>query len=423
MDDRSLAEWLALLETRHPSEIEMGLGRVSDVWQSLQAGRPKHTSLAITVAGTNGKGSCLTCMQSVLLEHGYSVGLFTSPHFLIYNERICLAGEPVSDALIVAAFEEIEAHRGDVSLTYFEFGTLAALVIFRDAAPDVMLLEVGLGGRLDAINIIDADVAVVTSIDLDHQSWLGDTREQIAVEKLGIARANRPLIIGEAYFPVGFEEMVASTRASGLFVSRDFSFTREALFTANLKSPDGVLVVDQLESQGLLPLNKTLALQALLSAGISLNADNSRRALAAVTLRGRHQSIEYQGVRVILDVAHNPAAAKVLAQNLSAITGRTLAVASVLDDKDWSGIVAELSETVDDWFIAEISDSSRALSGQILLELLYNSAQTAQLYDSVAQAFFAAVAEATEADRIVVFGSFHTVSSVLQVILAEVPSE
>ena len=423
MDDRSLAEWLALLETRHPSEIEMGLGRVSDVWQSLQAGRPKYTSLAITVAGTNGKGSCLTCMQAVLLGHGYSVGLFTSPHFLIYNERICLAGEPVSDALIVAAFEEIEVHRGDVSLTYFEFGTLAALVIFRDAAPDVMLLEVGLGGRLDAINIIDADVAVVTSIDLDHQSWLGDTREQIAVEKLGIARANRPLIIGEQDFPVGFEEMVASTGASGLFVSRDFSFTREARFTANLKSPDGVLVIDQLESQGLLPLNKTLALQALLSAGIRLNVNNSRRALAAVTLRGRHQSIEYQGFRVILDVAHNPAAAKVLAQNLPAMAGRTLAVASVLDDKDWSGIVAELSKTVDDWFVAEISDSPRALSGQMLLELLYNSAQPAQLYDSVAQAFFAAVAEATEADRIVVFGSFHTVSVVLQVILAEVSSE
>ena len=423
MDDRSLAEWLALLETRHPSEIEMGLGRVSDVWQSLQAGRPKYTSLAITVAGTNGKGSCLTCMQAVLLGHGYSVGLFTSPHFLIYNERICLAGEPVSDALIVAAFEEIEVHRGDVSLTYFEFGTLAALVIFRDAAPDVMLLEVGLGGRLDAINIIDADVAVVTSIDLDHQSWLGDTREQIAVEKLGIARANRPLIIGEQDFPVGFEEMVASTGASGLFVSRDFSFTREARFTANLKSPDGVLVIDQLESQGLLPLNKTLALQALLSAGIRLNVNNSRRALAAVTLRGRHQSIEYQGFRVILDVAHNPAAAKVLAQNLPAMAGRTLAVASVLDDKDWSGIVAELSKTVDDWFVAEISDSPRALSGQMLLELLYNTDQAAQLCDSVAQAFFAAVAEATEADRIVVFGSFHTVSAVLQVILAEVPSE
>jgi len=423
MDDRSLAEWLALLETRHPSEIEMGLGRVSDVWQSLQAGRPKYTSLAITVAGTNGKGSCLTCMQAVLLGHGYSVGLFTSPHFLIYNERICLAGEPVSDALIVAAFEEIEVHRGDVSLTYFEFGTLAALVIFIDAAPDVMLLEVGLGGRLDAINIIDADVAVVTSIDLDHQSWLGDTREQIAVEKLGIARANRPLIIGEQDFPVGFEEMVASTGASGLFVSRDFSFTREARFTANLKSPDGVLVIDQLESQGLLPLNKTLALQALLSAGIRLNVNNSRRALAAVTLRGRHQSIEYQGFRVILDVAHNPAAAKVLAQNLPAMAGRTLAVASVLDDKDWSGIVAELSKTVDDWFVAEISDSPRALSGQMLLELLYNTDQAAQLCDSVAQAFFAAVAEATEADRIVVFGSFHTVSAVLQVILAEVPSE
>ena len=423
MDDRSLAEWLAMLETRHPSEIEMGLGRVNDVWQSLQAGRTKYNTLVITVAGTNGKGSCLACMQALLLEHGYSVGLFTSPHFLTYNERICLAGEPVSDAVIVAAFEEIEAHRGDVSLTYFEFGTLAALVVFRDAGPDVMLLEVGLGGRLDAINIIDADVAVVTSIDLDHQSWLGDTREEIAGEKLGIARANRPLIIGEQNFPVGFEEMVASTGADGLFVGRDFSFTREALFVANLKSPNGVLVIDQLDSQGLLPLNKTLALQALMSAGISLDTDICRQVLAAVMLRGRHQWVGYRGLSVILDVAHNPAAANVLAENLPAITGRTLAVASVLDDKDWSGIVAELTETVDDWFIAEISDSSRALSGQTLLELLYNTGQSAQLLESVVQAFFAAVAEATVADRVVVFGSFHTVSAVLQVILAEVSSE
>jgi dihydrofolate synthase/folylpolyglutamate synthase len=357
------------------------------------------------------------------LEHGYSVGLFTSPHFLTYNERICLAGEPVSDDIIVAAFEEIEVHRGDVSLTYFEFGTLAALVVFRDAGPDVMLLEVGLGGRLDAINIIDADVAVVTSIDLDHQSWLGDTREEIAGEKLGIARANRPLIIGEQNFPVGFEEMVASTGADALFVGRDFYFTREALFVANLKSPNGVLVIDQLDSQGLLPLNKTLALQALMSAGISLDTDICRQVLAAVMLRGRHQWVGYRGLSVILDVAHNPAAANVLAENLPAITGRTLAVASVLDDKDWSGIVAELTETVDDWFIAEISDSSRALSGQTLLELLYNTGQSAQLLESVVQAFFAAVAEATVADRVVVFGSFHTVSAVLEVILAEVSSE
>ena len=423
MDDRSLAEWLAMLETRHPSEIEMGLGRVNDVWQSLQAGRTKYNTLVITVAGTNGKGSCLACMQALLLEHGYSVGLFTSPHFLTYNERICLAGEPVSDDIIVAAFEEIEIHRGDVSLTYFEFGTLAALVVFRDAGPDVMLLEVGLGGRLDAINIIDADVAVVTSIDLDHQSWLGDTREEIAGEKLGIARANRPLIIGEQNFPVGFEEMVASTGADALFVGRDFYFTREALFVANLKSPNGVLVIDQLDSQGLLPLNKTLALQALMSAGISLDTDICRQVLAAVMLRGRHQWVGYRGLSVILDVAHNPAAANVLAENLPAITGRTLAVASVLDDKDWSGIVAELTETVDDWFIAEICDSSRALSGQTLLELLYNTGQSAQLLESVVQAFFAAVAEATVADRVVVFGSFHTVSAVLEVILAEVSSE
>ena len=162
MADRSLADWLDLLESRHPSEIELGLQRVNEVWRRLQASQQQTAPLAITVAGTNGKGSCLACMQALCLEQGYSVGLFTSPHFVRYNERICLNGEPVSDSLIVSAFEQIEHQCQDVSLTYFEFGTLAALLIFYQAQPDVMLLEVGLGGRLDAINIIDADVAVLT---------------------------------------------------------------------------------------------------------------------------------------------------------------------------------------------------------------------------------------------------------------------
>ena len=237
MPNRSLAEWLTLLESRHPSEIELGLSRVDNVWQRLQAtAQPKlpesKPPIAITVAGTNGKGSCIASMQALLLQHGYSVGMFTSPHFLTYNERICIAGKPVSDRLIVAAFEQIEAVSGDISLTYFEFGTLAALLVFRDANPDVMLLEVGLGGRLDAINSIDADIAVVTSIALDHQDWLGDTREAIAGEKIGIARAGRPLIIGEQDYPQGFEQMVSDTGADALYIGRDFSYTEEPYFSA-----------------------------------------------------------------------------------------------------------------------------------------------------------------------------------------------
>lgn len=423
MPNRCLAEWLALLESRHPSEIELGLGRVNDVWQRLQATTESNHSIAITVAGTNGKGSCIASMQALLLEHGYSVGMFTSPHFLTYNERICLAGKPVSDQLIVAAFEQIEAVRGDISLTYFEFGTLAALLVFRDASPDVMLLEVGLGGRLDAINIIDADVAVVTSIALDHQDWLGDTREAIAGEKIGIARANRPLIIGEQDYPQGFEQMVLDTGAEALYVGRDFSYTDDPSFSAELSSNAGPLKIDRLPSAGLLPVNKTLALQALLSAGLTLNPEDSRTALESVRLTGRHQELSYKGIKIILDVAHNPAAAGALAQKLAVAEGRTLAIASVLEDKDWAGIVTAMGNVVDDWFIAQISDTPRASEGQTLLEVLYNEGRTGQLLESIGQALESALEQATAVDRIVVFGSFHTVAAVLNIILAEVSSE
>ncbi len=423
MPNRSLADWLTLLENRHPSEIELGLGRVSEVWQRLQAPQKTKTPIAITVAGTNGKGSCIASMQALLLAHGYSVGMFTSPHFLTYNERICIAGKPVSDQIIVAAFEEIEAVSADISLTYFEFGTLAALLVFIDASPDVMLLEVGLGGRLDAINIIDADVAVVTSIALDHQDWLGDTREAIAREKLGIARANRPLLIGEQDYPPGFEQMVLDTGADALYIGRDFSYSEEPLFCAQLIVNTGSMAIDQLPSAGLLPVNKTLALQALLSAGLSLNAADSRAALESVRLTGRHQVLSYRGTEVILDVAHNPAAAGALAQNLAAFEGRTLAVASVLADKDWAGIVAAMGNVVDDWFIAKISDSPRASEGQTLLEVLYNAGQSGQLLESIGQALDGALEQATAVDRVVVFGSFHTVAAALNIILAEVSSE
>lgn len=423
MPNRCLAEWLALLESRHPSEIELGLGRVNDVWQRLQVTTESNTSIAITVAGTNGKGSCIASMQALLLEHGYSVGMFTSPHFLTYNERICLAGKPVSDQLIISAFEQIEAVRGDISLTYFEFGTLAALLVFRVASPDVMLLEVGLGGRLDAINIIDADVAIVTSIALDHQDWLGDTREAIAVEKIGIARANRPLIIGEQDYPQGFEQLVLDTGAEALYVGRDFSYTDDPSFSAELSSNKGLLKIDRLPSAGLLPVNKTLALQALLSAGLTLNSEDSRTALESVRLTGRHQELSYKGIKIILDVAHNPAAAGALAQKLAVAEGRTLAIASVLEDKDWAGIVTAMGNVVDDWFIAQISGTPRASEGQTLLEVLYNDGRRGQLLKSIGQALDSALEQATADDRIVVFGSFHTVAAVLNIILAEVSSE
>ena len=426
MTSASLAEWLALLEARHPTEIDLGLERVAAVWATIlqrrqQQGSPVILPTAITVAGTNGKGSTLVSMQSILLAHGYKVGLFTSPHFLHYNERICVQGEPADDQTIVRVFEEIERARGDTSLTYFEFGTLAALLVFIDAGLDVMLLEVGLGGRLDAINIIDADVAVVASIALDHQAWLGDTRELIAAEKLGIARPGRPLVVAEADHPQGFKTMIAATGAQCFAIGSEFNLQSQGdRFDLTVRTVAGEsLAFSQLPALGLLPGNKAAAIQALVCGGFELDSQTVTQALETVTLTGRHQQLSVGGRRVILDVAHNPAAAEILASTLlrdatsSSTSGRYLAVASALNDKDWGGIVRPLSEIFDHWWIAEISDSERATKAQTLLEVLYNAGLSGTLCESVAEAFKCALAEASEDDTIVVFGSFHTVSAVL----------
>ena len=424
MPDRSLAEWLTLLEARHPAEIDLGLERVAAVWSAIQQQRRQQGNAislptAITVAGTNGKGSCLASMQAVALAHGHRIGLFTSPHFLHYNERISVQGQPVDDETIVRAFDEIEAARGDISLTYFEFGTLAALVVFVDADLDLMLLEVGLGGRLDAINIIDADVAVVTSIALDHQAWLGDTRALIAVEKLGIARPSRPLVIAEADGPEGFDRMIAATGAQPFVIDRDFKLDLTldlnlvpdrfslSLAGAGSKSFEGLPV------SGLIPSNKAAALQALSCAGLSLNADKVIAALEGLALTGRQQHLVINDCPVILDVAHNPAAAIALAAALPAIKGRYLAVASVLNDKDWPGIVEPLSTIFAEWRVAEISASDRATKAQTLHEVLYNAGLKSSLFESVEEAFKNALTEVDKDDVIVVFGSFHTVSAVL----------
>ena len=429
MPDRCLAEWLALLEARHPSEIDLGLDRVSAVWSELMArrqqqGNPVKLGTVITVAGTNGKGSTIASMQAIMLQQGYRVGATTSPHFIDYNERISVQGQPVADGLIVAAFEEIEVARqtalsAPVSLTYFEFGTLAALLVFASADLDIVLLEVGLGGRLDAINIIDADVSVVTSIALDHQAWLGDTRELIEVEKLGIARPERPLLIGEGDSPLGFEQMIADTGASALRIDVDFSIAiQDDQFTATLLSKDGQpRQFEGLPVSGLLPINKTLAIQALLSAGFDLSAGDVAAAMDGLSLPGRQQQLDFNGIKVIVDVAHNPAAAIALAKSLAPISGRYLAVASVLSDKDWQGIVAPLANIFDHWQVAEISDTERATKGQTLCEVLYNAGLSATFHEAVdgglKKAFLTALDQATADDTVVVFGSFFTVSAVL----------
>jgi dihydrofolate synthase/folylpolyglutamate synthase len=431
MTNRSLAEWLELLEQRHPCEIDLGVERVAEVWQRYKINQALTGevgfSKVITVAGTNGKGSCVASMQSILLAHNYSVGSFTSPHFQRYNERICINGYAVDDELIIGSFETIEHLRQQISLTYFEFNTLAALIIFSRSDLDVVLLEVGLGGRLDASNIINCDIAVVTSIDLDHQQWLGDTRAKIAKEKLGIARANRPLIIGECNHPDGFNDLVKDTQAQALWLGHDFDFTENShnfSIQPNWHSENAnFATLDDLPNQGLLAVNKTIALQALISLGCDLDADRCRTALNNTAVMGRHQSLTYQSVPVILDVAHNPAAAKVLADRLRSESGSIIAVASVLADKDWPSMVAGLKPEIDNWHIAELTGISRAAKGQSLLELLYNAGIRGTLSASIEQAFQSAIIEAGKTGKVVVFGSFHTVAAILDFISMEVTSE
>ena len=431
MTNRSLAEWLELLEQRHPCEIDLGVERVAKVWGRYKTSQSftgeVGSSKIITVAGTNGKGSCVASMQSILLAHGYSVGSFTSPHFQVYNERICINGSAVDDHLIVTAFESIERLREQISLTYFEFNTLAALIIFSCSDLDVVLLEVGLGGRLDAANIIDSDVAVLTSIDLDHQQWLGGTRAAIAKEKLGIARANRPLIIGETNYPNGFDSLVEDTQAKALWLGKDFDFTENnqslAITPHWQQKKANFQTLDNLSIKGLLSVNKALAIQALASLGCSLDADRCQSALNHVTVMGRQQCVIYKTVPVILDVAHNPAAAAVLADKLSSEQGKTIAVASVLEDKDWSSMVSKIKSEIDYWHIAELTGISRAAKGQTLLKLLYNAGVKVALSESIEQAFQSAVSQAGKTGKVVVFGSFHTVAAVLDFISMEVTSE
>ena len=293
MPDRSLEQWLEEIETRHPSDIDLGLDRVSAVWERLKYDIPLSEAadpVSIIVAGTNGKGSCVAAMQALLLGHGHSVGAFTSPHFLHYSERIRIDGVAVADDKIVLAFELIESARAEISLTYFEFNALAALTIFRQADLDAVLLEVGLGGRLDAVNIIDADIAILSSVDLDHQDWLGNTRSEIAHEKLGIARAGKPLIVGETNLPNGFYKMVESIGAEPLYKGKDFSVHDDGpagQFSVSLSTHDDTLLISHITHHNLLPGNITLALQALVSAGFRIDPQNSRDVLGSLTLSGQ----------------------------------------------------------------------------------------------------------------------------------------
>jgi dihydrofolate synthase / folylpolyglutamate synthase len=415
----SLADWLAWQETLHPNAIDLGLDRLQRTLDRLGWQRP--TCPVITVAGTNGKGSCVALAARILGEAGYRVGTFTSPHLLRYNERIAIDGVEVSDEALIAAFERIDAARGEETLTFFEFNAAAALLVFADAHPDAVVLEVGLGGRLDAVNVVDTDVALVTSIDLDHCDWLGSDRETIGREKAGIFRAGRPAIFGSRDMPASIREAAQQVDADLQQLGHDFDWIRSGDRwswrgrTGEQRDLPAPALRGEIQFD-----NAAAVLAALEALQLRLRVPRSaiERGLQTVTLPGRFQVVRQSSPRPIewiLDVAHNPAAAHTLAAQLAARKdgGRTIAVCGVLSDKDVEGIVGELRSSFDAWVIVGLQ-GARALAPETLAARVRNvGAHVEAVAADVVAGCLAAEALAQAGDRIVVFGSFLTVGPAL----------
>ncbi|WP_310448410.1 bifunctional tetrahydrofolate synthase/dihydrofolate synthase [Thiobacillus sp.] len=415
MSDLTLAGWLARLEQLHPSAIDLGLERVRRVKDAMGL---VPAFPVITVGGTNGKGSTCAYLEAILGAAGYKTGLYTSPHLLRYNERVRIAGQEADDAGLVAAFERIEAARGDISLTYFEFGTLGAMLQFVDAGVDVALLEVGLGGRLDAVNVFDADAAIVTSVDLDHMDYLGDTRELIGYEKAGIYRAARPAICADPNPPASLLDHARQIGADLRRIGQDFTAQRPgdhwAYRSADTSWPDLPLPA----MAGAYQLrNAAGALAALdcMQTSLPVNAAAIHAGLARAQVPGRFQRIA-RAPELILDVAHNPEAARALAATLreQPVAGRTLAVVGMLADKDAAGVFDALSGEIDGWWVCT-PDSPRARDAAALAAELQRHVQgvPVSIEPDVKTALAAARSAAREGDRILAFGSFYTVAAVL----------
>jgi dihydrofolate synthase/folylpolyglutamate synthase len=417
MSNAALAQWLLRLESIHPREIELGLERVATVARKL-ALLPVLPPV-ITVGGTNGKGSTVSVLESLFREAGYRTGVFTSPHLLRFNERIRVDGEEVSDADIVEAFEAIDRARGAISLTYFEFATLAALLVFQARSPDVLVLEVGLGGRLDAVNIVDPSVAVITSIDLDHQAWLGDTRNAIAREKAGILRAGKPVVVADPDPPEELMRCIEEVGASpALFLGREFAVTIDnEKWRASVVGRDGsVRQLSSVECGSLLPENVCAAVQAVELLDLSVSDSLLRRALDHPGPPARRQLRRVGGAEYVLDVAHNPASVYKLHEYLYATrcNKRILCIFSAMSDKDIRGMVHAAGDIFDAWFLADQPGNPRAAVAADIAAVLQEAGHTMiSVSKNLRQAFARAQSVATQGDRLVVFGSFYTVAGIM----------
>ncbi len=416
MAPQSLADWLAYLERIHPTVIDMGLERVSAVRDrlGLAPGFP-----IITVGGTNGKGSVCAMLDAILSSAGYRVGLYTSPHLLRYNERVRVARREVDDVALIRAFECVERARPPDSLTYFEFGTLAAMDIFIRENVDVVVLEVGLGGRLDAVNVFDADCTVVTTVDFDHMDYLGPDRESIGREKSGIFRAGVPAICGDEAPPATLTGHAASLGAALVLIGRDYGYSagRGDWQYWSLQGKRFALPYPALRGAYQLA-NAATALAALdqIKDRLPVEMGAIRRGLVEVDLPGRFQVMPGRPV-VILDVGHNPHAARGLAESLRALPagGRLIAVFAMLKDKDIAGVAQPLKDQIDEWLVAALP-GLRGADARCIEQALASIGISAPVrrFESPADAYQCAIRSAGQNDKILVFGSFFTVGAVLQ---------
>lgn len=417
----TLAGWLQWQETLHFTEVDPGLERIGQVWNKL-GGSKQLPFTVITVAGTNGKGSSVAMLESILRQAGYKTGTYTSPHLLSYNERICINNQPCDDTTICDSFQRIDHSRADTSLTYFEFATLAAVDIFQQQEIDICILEVGMGGRLDAVNLFDTDIALITPISLDHTHWLGTNREAIGFEKAGIITPGKPVVCSEEP-PLSVEKHADSLDSKVYKRGRNFNikvnesswqWLSESVQRNQLSYP---ALEGDYQIQNAAAVVQVISL--LNKASFRISDDDINQGLSSVKLAGRFQRIKDGNVDLILDVTHNQQGAnnldKLLSKNKP--TGKTLAVIGMLKDKDAAAIASTLKHVVDEWYLASLT-GSRAMTAEQLAQQFSSTIDVADThqFDSVELAYQQAKNESTTDDQIIVFGSFHTVEVVLKLI-------